>query len=288
MFFVLFFSVVTGSIEAQNTNNNDSVYSYEVLAPIPGIIEKETSLPTYIPAIIQLMIGLSAITAVVMIVLGGVQYISTDAFQGKEDGKNRIKNALYGLLLIAFSFILLNEVNPKLLELNLNIEPIKIEGDDGGSLSVSGQVGVPMTQQQIDDSNRIKALLETSMPGLSVYRGPCSEGQTSGCVNLNGLKEKTIEGLRAMYQLCSTGKNGNCSVIITGGTEPGAHSIGSTHYSGDAIDIRPTSDFIRYVKNKAEYIGKDRYGERYFIEVNGKKIKLLLEHGREHYHVTFD
>ena len=57
--------------------------------------------------------------AVVMIAFGGIQYMSTDAIHGKSEGRERITYALMGLLLVLFSWILLNTINPDILSFNL-------------------------------------------------------------------------------------------------------------------------------------------------------------------------
>src|SRR3990167_8352752 len=72
---------------------------YTVLAPLPGIPQgSPITLARYIPLIFNLLIGLSAVWAVLMIILGGFQYMSTDAIQGKANGKERIKNAVLALV----------------------------------------------------------------------------------------------------------------------------------------------------------------------------------------------
>ena len=54
-----------------------------------------------------------------MIAFGGIQYMSTDAIHGKSEGRERITYALMGLLLVLFSWILLNTINPDILSFNL-------------------------------------------------------------------------------------------------------------------------------------------------------------------------
>jgi len=63
--------------------------------------------------------------AVIMIIWGGIQYMSTDAISGKSEAKNTIQNAIWGLLLAISAWLILNTINPDLVKFNLNIEPIK-------------------------------------------------------------------------------------------------------------------------------------------------------------------
>ena len=121
-------------------------YDYTVLAPLPGVADtagQTTTLGKYIPAMFNLAIGLSAIAAVLNIVFGGLMYMSTDAVMKKEDGKKRIQNSVYGLVLVIGAWLILYTVNPNLLKFNLNIETIQTKapaGERGELGSVGGSV----------------------------------------------------------------------------------------------------------------------------------------------------
>src|SRR3989338_3221258 len=123
--------ILTHSVSAQSASN--SWDEYTTLAPLPGTtqdcvtdsdgkINCATDIQTYLPGVFNLAIGIAGVLAVLMIIIGGVQYITTDAIQGKSEGKERIQNALWGLVLVLVSWILLYTINPKLTVFNLNIE----------------------------------------------------------------------------------------------------------------------------------------------------------------------
>ncbi len=136
--------------------------TYTVLTPLPGITSNscdpnlrlpdpndstktipdpncQTTLAVYIPALFNILIAASAVTAVLMIVIGGFQYMSTDAVQGKSAGKERIKNAIYGLVLVLSAWLILYTINPNLLNINLNIDAVTITAPTGagGTLGVT-------------------------------------------------------------------------------------------------------------------------------------------------------
>lgn len=136
--------------------------TYTPLAPLPGTTDSTncdtnskgeeecaTTLETYLPGIFKLAIGISGVLAVIMIVVGGIEYISTDAIQGKTEGKERIQNALWGLLLVFVSWLILYTINPDLLKMNLNIETttttVETDGSNGettdGEDNSSGESG---------------------------------------------------------------------------------------------------------------------------------------------------
>jgi hypothetical protein len=89
-----------------------------------------------LPGVFNLLISLAAVFAVLMIVIGGFQYMSTDAIQGKSAGRERIKNAIFGLILVLGAYLILYTINPKLLELNLSVDSVTVaqEGTEGGGV----------------------------------------------------------------------------------------------------------------------------------------------------------
>ena len=110
--------------------NTAQAQSYVPLAQLPGVGSSvnTTSLSSYLQTIFQIGIGVAAGLAVIMIVLGGIEYMSTDAIGGKEEGKEKITSALWGLLLALSAWLILNTINPKLLDMNLQVSGVQTEG----------------------------------------------------------------------------------------------------------------------------------------------------------------
>lgn len=134
LFLVIFVIFIFGiKVSAQEIEKD-----YELLAPIPCVggdcdsLAKETDLSKYIPGLFKLLVGLSAVAAVLMIVFGGFEYMSSDALMKKEAGKERMKNAIFGLIFVISAWLILNTINPKILNFDLNIENIQVK--DKGSL----------------------------------------------------------------------------------------------------------------------------------------------------------
>ncbi|HRH26976.1 MAG TPA: pilin [Parcubacteria group bacterium] len=104
---------------AQNTQN------YSVLQPLPGIGDgqgttgREITLSQYLPAVFNLAVGVSIALAFIFITIGGITYATSDSFSGKEDGRNYIKNAVTGLLLVIGSYVILYTINPQILNFNV-------------------------------------------------------------------------------------------------------------------------------------------------------------------------
>ncbi|MEA3304887.1 MAG: hypothetical protein U9Q15_04115 [Patescibacteria group bacterium] len=61
-----------------------------------------------VQAIFNYIVIITTSLAVMMIIVGGIQYMTGNV----DDGKERIKNALVGLLLLLFTGALLHLINP--------------------------------------------------------------------------------------------------------------------------------------------------------------------------------
>ena len=99
---------------------------YTLLAPIPldgaGAGDTQTTVASqYIRGVFMLIIGLATGLAVIMIIYGGIKYMSTDAFAGKSEARETIQNAIWGLLLVIGAWLILDTINPNLTKFNLNI-----------------------------------------------------------------------------------------------------------------------------------------------------------------------
>lgn len=228
---------------------------YQFLAPLPNGAGS-SDLSTYVPGIINLSIGIAAVMAFVMITFGGIQYATTDAISGKQDGRKHIWDAIWGLLLVLGAYAILNTINPNILKFDFNLGTPKIStgapvvvGADGSSGSgcctyKDGILqGYVLTEQQIEEDTEIRTDLALNKPSISVNKGPCPTGRTD-CTNVVGLPDSALNGVKNLSKACG------CSLMITGGTE-GGHS---DHGPGLAVmDLSPSSALNNYLaKTKPE------------------------------------
>ncbi len=59
--------------------------------------------------------------AVLFIIFGGIQYMTTDSVFKKDEGRKRVVAAVAGLLIVLSSWLILNQINPKIFENSLNL-----------------------------------------------------------------------------------------------------------------------------------------------------------------------
>lgn len=116
---------------------------YTLLEPLPCIRgngvtcttgEQITSpdFKTYVQYLFNLAIAIAAVSAVFMIVWGGFQYMTSEAPGVKSDGLKKVQNAVYGLLLVLSSFIILKTIDPRLVEISSTlVDPLKIKCPTG-------------------------------------------------------------------------------------------------------------------------------------------------------------
>ena len=105
--------------------------NYKLLAPLPGLnsvpVGETNALGNYLNIIIKLIIGLAAVAAMVMIVMGGIQYMTSELPGVKGEGKEKITNAIIGLLIALGAWLILYTINPDLLDTKLNIAQTTIQ-----------------------------------------------------------------------------------------------------------------------------------------------------------------
>lgn len=79
---------------------------------------------TYLQTIINIAIGVTGAISVIMLIIGGLQYILSSVSEtAKKDAKDRITNSITAILIILSGYLILNTINPNLV--NLSLPPIQ-------------------------------------------------------------------------------------------------------------------------------------------------------------------
>ena len=88
----------------------------------PGSTDtRETTAATYLKGLFNLTIAIAGVLAVIKIIFGGIQYMSTDAFGAKSEAKTTIQHAIWGLALALSAWLILHTINPALIQFNFNL-----------------------------------------------------------------------------------------------------------------------------------------------------------------------
>ena len=97
------------------------------LAPLPTKFGGDTeTLPGYVNTIFLLTISVGAVLAVLRIIWGGFRYMTSEAVGDVKEARSIIVQAIIGLLLLLGIWIILNEINPNITNLNaLSFSPLE-------------------------------------------------------------------------------------------------------------------------------------------------------------------
>jgi len=231
--------------------------NYEFLAPLPdpfgtqGELLKNidtaggNALGRYLNIIIRLAIGFAAVLAMIMIVMGGIQYMTSELVSSKEDGKNRINNAILGLLVALGAWLILFTINPQLLNTNVNITPTIIAYTEMPIISDTGALpgvtsGCPAgVQKTIIDMFACGDILQSVNNMLIAAR-------TAG-FNITGGGYRSIA---QQTQLRIANCNGNTTNANARCTPETALPGRSNHNHGKAFDLRCDGESIQATDNK--------------------------------------
>ena len=123
---------------------------YVMLQPLPNTTtagSEAVDINKYLPGIFQLAIGLSGALAVIMIIMGGLKYMTSDAISSKKAGADQIRNAVYGLLLALGAYMILYTINPRLVSQQGTtiVQPIEYSPDAWSKF----RKGTPVTQPPV-------------------------------------------------------------------------------------------------------------------------------------------
>lgn len=257
-----------------------STTGYCLLAPLPGVgdetgyVDTSSGIEKYINSLIRLVLGLITVLSVLMIVVGGIEYMSTVNIGEKEGAKHRITQALLGLMVAIGSYAILNTINPNLVNITIHIPGAKIDYADNGEtedfedptagISNTKPPVKPPTDVVIPDGDAVtlaKKVLENSninllenipgrnevssgpkqnvtdtVAGKSVWRSSWGDkGHTQ-----TNLSPKMLAGLLAIAD-----KGIKIQVNALAG---GDHASNSPHYQGLAFDLQASTTDLAKAK----------------------------------------
>lgn len=93
---------------------------YTPLEPLSRDVATYPNIGSYLNTAFSALLTLGALFAVVTFTIGGVVYMTSDAMGKKSSAVERMKASLWGLLLLAASVLILNTINPGLLNFDLS------------------------------------------------------------------------------------------------------------------------------------------------------------------------
>lgn len=163
--------------------------AYTLLEPLPGLAKEgeAVTLSSYLSWLFPFALTFASVMAVVMIAVGGVQLIFGGSEGAKKSAKERINAAIYGLILAFSSWLILNTINPDLVNMKLGIPEVKVRVDN--STVGNGKIGSGASQYQWADVPQ------------NQY---CKDVLGTGYVNVNDsfCGNKPTQNSTGIYQCC--------------------------------------------------------------------------------------
>ncbi len=258
------------------SEENPNVQPYVLLAPLPCEIGSEncnsdgefktfdptndTALGSYLNTMLRIFIGICAVLAMIMIVLGGLEYMTSGLISSKDAGKKKIIGALFGLILALSSYALLNTINPDLLKTDItSMESVTIKVILDDNIPQTPINGFYSNGVAVDSpwNEATAGPLRTPPPPENVIlkNHECSYVGEQNCTSTRGLLNMSI--VLAIQNGC------HCSLVITGGTEfwlHGGASGNTSHQAGSAtVDLRTTPALDRYLSEGKPLVNFTRY-----------------------------
>src|SRR3989344_4751031 len=228
----------------------------------------KTPLGSYLNTMIRIFLGICAVLAMIMIVVGGLEYMTSELVSSKESGKHKITGALLGLVLAFGSYAILNTINPELLNtdsasLESVIVTVDLEADTPQPL-VDGRYGRDMAG--LDWATTAGA--PTALPDWVTVKPP--ECRTVGDRSCTSVRRLGLSQLETIHAGCPA-----YELYVTGGTEVwlhGGRSGNTSHQPGSStVDLRRNPALDKFLSGDKPLIRMKRYpgpGGPYLYEGN--------------------
>ncbi len=104
---------------------------FTALAPIPGLTDQSatsvvnsTGFANFFNNLYKYCIGLAAALAVIEIIWGGLEISTQDSISQQSKGRERITQAILGLVLVLSPVLVFSIINPSILNLSIGIKPL--------------------------------------------------------------------------------------------------------------------------------------------------------------------
>jgi len=261
---------------AQVDTSTSFTISYPPFAEAENIADLVIKLYNY-------ALGISGTLAVIMIVYGGLKYLSSPGNPSAlTDAKDIIYNAVFGIVILTGAFLVLNTINPSLTKLKIrpgNITPLAPVASSTSVLPGNGDILLQTYAAQLSfhanitdvgdcgngNANASANLRDVAQGNLPmVCSHGCSNIRPNGC-SPGGGSNITLDQtmLNALVMLYS--ENQQSGSFIINSLASGDHRNGSYHYAGKAVDLDSSSKVLAAWNSVVNYL-KDRGATRAFCE----------------------
>jgi hypothetical protein len=198
--------------------------AWEVSWPaIPGFPDgAPEELEDFIAYVFSFALAIVGIIALLMFIIAAIQYMVSTVAGTKAAAKDKMKNAILGIILLLASYVILNTINPELVTVLVSKDKLRMWGLTAGEVTLYSEENCKGMGEGIGRGAYIPDL---SNPQKSY---PGNAGKEVG----PDLKSIKFKGGDVTVVVCQgTNFEGNCKVYFPGETGcrdigPGYHSVG--------------------------------------------------------------
>lgn len=108
-----------------------SANGFVPLAPISNLTTgagvNSPDLANFFNALYKYLIGASAVLAIIMIMWGGMEISTQDSIGAHSEGRERITQAILGLVIVLSPVLVFTIINPAILKLSIGLKPLDIQ-----------------------------------------------------------------------------------------------------------------------------------------------------------------
>lgn len=159
--------------------------SFIPLTNLPGIASTSASaisLPSFVNNLYRIAIGVAAFFAVVEIVWAGYIFMtSADSVSKNTKARQKITNAIIGLVLVLSPYVVFSVINPKILNITLDFSGLQSKNGTGGNVTPVGATDNPGNQ-----SGNGSGPATPSTCSAAGFTGIKAVADPPGCIALGG------------------------------------------------------------------------------------------------------
>ncbi len=208
MLIIVLLGVAAPHVFAQTAQQSGFV----ALAPIPGLTDQSTtsvinstSLANFFNNLYKYLIGLAAVIAVIEIIWGGLEISTQDSVSKHTTGKERIYQAILGLVLVLSPVIVFSLINPNILNLSLSLPPLDTKMGTTASTTTAAPYTTANGTVVFD-----KGWSKTAVPGTW-----CFGAKPNSIPEGDFFCETTEAGCKLTYNgMCPVGQSG-CAAVVS-------------------------------------------------------------------------
>jgi hypothetical protein len=229
--------------------------------------------------IIKWLIGVMMIVFAIIFVSAGMKLVTSGGNPAaKTDAKEKLTNAIIGLIIVLAGWLLVDTLMRALLK--------------GGTGQINGVMWTTVTCQSqaettlksstpsggtpppasggtgLSEADALKAL---SSAGISVLSsGGCTDPTNKSCTGVAGMQQSTVDNIVAISSACS-----DCGIVMTAGTEVG--HTNACHQAGTCADVdcRPNDCTVSQINTIDSTASSNGLNAVYEVKTEARKAELI-------------